>query len=122
MYSLVGKDTDDVFVSSSHMQFEESSKQCRIIEDLTVGVIVPYGEGVGYIDLVKRTGEVPKWLYRKLQVVSVNIYRNQLDKLLNNDIVGYVDCGDSQVYYWKGEYDEKRGIVFHLRDSSDFLL
>jgi CRISPR-associated helicase Cas3/CRISPR-associated endonuclease Cas3-HD len=122
MYSLVGKDTDDVFVASNHMQFEESSKQCRIIEDLTVGVIVPYGEGVGYIDLVKRTGEVPKWLYRKLQVVSVNIYRNQLDKMENNDIVGYVDCGDSRVYYWKGEYDENRGIVFHLRGPDDFLL
>lgn len=122
MYSLVGTNTDDVFVASQNCQFQTASEACRIIPDLTVGVIVPYGKGKEYIDLIQRTHEVPKWLYRKLQMVSVNIYWNQIDKLLFNDIVRYIDCGGSDIYYWNEKYSERVGIVGHIRTPSSFII
>jgi CRISPR-associated endonuclease/helicase Cas3 len=65
------------------IQFRTAAEKFRIIDDTQQRtILVPYFNGKEYINLLKTKG-VERWLLRKLQRYSVNIYKNDFAILLS---------------------------------------
>lgn len=67
-------------------KFRTASERFRLIPDVQVPVVVPYGEGVRLIEAAGR-GQPTRQQWRALQRFSVGIYRRSLAELLRNQLV-----------------------------------
>ena len=74
------------------IQFRSAADAFRIIEDNMQGILVPYGEGEELIGELKALGP-ERWLLRKLQRYSVNIYMNQFNELRDRGSLEEVSPG-----------------------------
>ena len=97
---------------SLNFMFETAGKNFKVIDDLTTSVLVPYGKGKKIIaDLFssKSFGEKLKNL-RLVQQYSVNIYKNQKDKLISENALVLSEIPG--IYVLKdGYYDKKLGVI-----------
>lgn len=70
-------------ITSLGIQFRSAAEAFRIIDDrLQRAIFVPYGQGEELISELKSLGP-ERWLMRKLQRYTVNIYLDQFNKLLS---------------------------------------
>lgn len=75
------------------IQFRSAAEAFRIIDDSMQGtILVPYGEGEKLIGELKALGP-ERWLLRKLQRYSVNIYTNQFADLRDRGSIEEVSPG-----------------------------
>ena len=75
------------------IQFRSAAEDFRMIEDdMQKTILVPYGEGAKLIAELKALGP-ERWLLRKLQRYSVNIYSNQFTDLQNRGSIEEVSPG-----------------------------
>ncbi len=92
--------------------FQTASKAFRVIDSLTQGVIVPYGEEgnniivelCGAYDLEKQYG-----LIKKAQRFSVNLFPYEFRKMADNNAIREVQKGAGIFYLDKQYYSEKFG-------------
>ena len=105
------------------LNYPETSRLYRLIEDDTVPVIVPYQEnGVDEWKVrLEAWQERPNRLsWQRLQPYIVNIYKWEKDKLE----AALVSLSDD-LYMWNDDligYDEQRGLKAVLSDPSDLVL
>jgi CRISPR-associated endonuclease/helicase Cas3 len=110
-YNILKEIKDGVCCFS--FQFREIAQAYRLIEDKTIGIIIPFDEGCCRILGEARNALFPKKYLRKLQRYSVSIYKNEFDLLKKRGCVyeladgifalneaNFADC-----------YDEKLGLV-----------
>jgi CRISPR-associated helicase Cas3/CRISPR-associated endonuclease Cas3-HD len=123
LYNQISDREDIVLTDSKELKFKDVFEKYKIIDDLTISVIVPYEKGIKYIDIIKNTQEIPHWLYRKLQLYTINIYRNSLTSLIESGNVSEVKCGDSSVYILnENYYDSKIGILSTPLKPNDYIV
>lgn len=90
--------------------FQTAGKYFEAISSDTVGVLVPYGEGVGLIAELNSTVNQEKAarLRKRCQRYMVNLYRNQLDLLSG----GLYEVASGGVLALKEPfYDKELGVV-----------
>jgi len=92
------------------IQFRSAAEAFRIIDDrLQRTILVPYGEGENLISQLKSLGP-ERWLLRKLQRYSVNVYLNQFAALQERGSLTEVVTGVFALTC-PVEYDEKVGLL-----------
>ena len=75
------------------IQFRTAAEQFRIIDDTKQRtVLVPYCEGATLIALLKKMGP-ERWILRKLQRFSVNVYTNDFAAMLGKQMVSEISPG-----------------------------
>lgn len=85
---LLTPDTDECGI-----QFRSAAEAFRMIDDSMQGtILVPYGEGEKFIGELRALGP-ERWLLRKLQRYSVNIYANQFADLRDRGSIEEVSPG-----------------------------
>jgi len=90
--------------------FRTAAKRFRIIDDtLQKTIFVRYGEGEKLIDLLKTKGP-DRWLLRKLQRYTVNVYNNQFNVLRQR---GAIEEVQPQIFALssKLDYSEDTGLL-----------
>ena len=103
-----------------NFMFETAGKYFKVIDDLTTSILVPYGKGKKIIaDLFSSKSLEGKLKNLKLvQQYSVNIYKDQMDKLVKENAFGLSEIRG--IYVLKdGYYDKKLGVV--TEKKMDFL-
>jgi len=92
------------------IQFRSAAEAFHIIDDAKQKtILVPYGEGEKFIAELKAKGP-ERWLLRKLQRYSVNIYNDQFYVLLNRGSIEEVSLGLFALTC-KIEYDDSVGLL-----------
>jgi CRISPR-associated endonuclease/helicase Cas3 len=99
-------------VSELGIQFRTAGAAFQLIDDSKQrSILVPYGEGSTWINLLKCQGP-ERWLLRKLQRYSVNVYTFDFDDLLKRGSLEEISLGiyalTTQV-----EYDDETGLVMN---------
>jgi CRISPR-associated endonuclease/helicase Cas3 len=97
---------------SLNFMFETAGNNFKVIDDLTTSVLVPYGKGKKIIaDLFSSKSFSDKIEKLKLaQQYSVNIYKNQKDRLISENALVLSEIPG--IYVLKdGYYDKTLGIV-----------
>lgn len=90
--------------------FRTAARKFRIIDDsMQKTIFVRYGEGERFIDLVKARGP-DRWLMRKLQRYTVNIYNNQFNELRRR---GAIEEVHPQIFALSSrlDYSEDTGLL-----------
>ena len=104
--------TKDATFITFRQSFQSAAKAFRVIDSLTQGVIVPYGEDgneiitelCGAHKLEKQYG-----LIKKAQRFSVNLFPHEFRKLADNNVIREVQKGAGVFYLDKQYYSEKFG-------------
>lgn len=98
--------------------YKTAAEYFRVIDDQTTSVIVPYEEGKEIIAELNSAGSIEDLskLLRKAQQYTVNLYQNELDRIVKND--GLVSFMDGKILALKdGAYNEEFGLNIE-NDSS----
>ncbi|MBN1578402.1 MAG: CRISPR-associated endonuclease Cas3'' [Chitinispirillaceae bacterium] len=75
------------------IQFRSAAEKFKIIDDTQQkSVLVPYGKGKELITILKKTGP-ERWLLRKLQRYTVNVYQNDFSALLLKGLISEITPG-----------------------------
>lgn len=92
------------------IQFRTAAGAFRIIDDtMQKPILVPYCEGKELIELLRRIGP-ERWLLRKLQRYSVNVYKDDLTAMLNRGAAVEIHP-DIYALLNDVEYNEKTGLA-----------
>jgi CRISPR-associated endonuclease/helicase Cas3 len=105
------------------IQFRTAAESFRIINDANQrSILVPYGEGKKWIELLKHSEISTRVLLRKLQRYTINIYGNQFSLLqsrgsLEEIILGIFALNNTV------EYDNEIGLLIEEmpNDPEDFM-
>jgi CRISPR-associated endonuclease/helicase Cas3 len=96
--------------------FETAWKEFEVIAQDTIGVIVPFERGS---DIINKFYSLPDLrrciqLLQEAQQYSVNIYFNELDKMIDNKIIKKVPLKNDMEIYTVDEkhYDQNIGLTF----------
>lgn len=103
--------------------FRTAARKFRIIDDtLQKTIFVRYGEGEKLIDLLKTKGP-DRWLMRKLQRYTVNIYNNEFNDLRRR---GAIEEVHPQIFALSSslDYSEDTGLIVDetLYDPDKFII
>jgi CRISPR-associated endonuclease/helicase Cas3 len=104
--------TKDVTAITFRQSFQSAAKAFRVIDSLTQGIIVPYGEeGNEIITELCGVDEVEKQykLIKKAQRFSVNLFPYEFRKLADKNAIREVQKGAGIFYLDKQYYSEKFG-------------
>lgn len=92
------------------VQFRSAAQRFRLIDDAGQSILVPYGEdGFKRMDELRKCGP-GRYLMRKLQRYSVNVYENEFDKLRELGAIEELQPGIWGLVVTNG-YDEDIGLL-----------
>lgn len=92
------------------VQFRSAAERFRLIDDAGQSVLVPYGDdGSKWLDRLKKQGP-ERYLMRKLQRYSVNVYDNEFNKLRKIGAIEELHPGIWGLVITNG-YDERLGLL-----------
>jgi CRISPR-associated endonuclease/helicase Cas3 len=92
------------------IQFRTAAEKFKIIDDAQQHtILVPYGKGKELIDLLKNKGP-ERWIFRKLQRYSVNVYTNDFSSLQRKGLVDEISPSVFALTFDPG-YDYQIGLL-----------
>ena len=105
------------------LYFRTAAARFSIIDDsVQKSIIVPYEEGEGLINILKAKGP-ERWLMRKLQRYTVNIFNNEFDALLKE---GAIDEVQPNTFVLTGDsyYSQALGLLISQNnfEPEDFII
>lgn len=107
------------FDKALHCNFKSAAEKFKLINEDSVAVIIPYGEGA---EIVKRLREIPYMdfaLLRKLQRYTVNVRRKVFNEHLGIEIeLIHETC--PALIRTEGNYNEDTGLNFE-NDTASFI-
>ena len=110
-----------------HQAFRTAGQNFHVIEQETIGVLVPYGEGKTLQEQVQKS-EIPlkadekkKW-YRLVQRCSVNLYQNKIQELMEKNALAFYE--EAGLYLLKEDfYSECYGVDYGAAsDPAGYIL
>ncbi len=104
-----------------YQAFQSAGKTFEVIEQNTIGVLVPYGEGEEIINKLNGElygNEITACL-RKGQRFTVNFYRDKIEKLIKTGAIALLKNGNVLALK-SGFYDKDLGVV--IDGKEEFLL
>lgn len=102
---LLEKDSRECIV-----QFRSAAQRFRLIDDIGQSILVPYGEdGFKWMDMLRKLGP-ERYLMRKLQRYSVNVYENEFNKMRALGAIDELQPGIWGLVITNG-YDDDTGLL-----------
>ncbi len=101
------------------LDYPEVARKYKLIEDDTMPVVVPYGDGLIRLDQWQKRPGRKAW--QALQPYIVSVYRHELQRPEFSD---HLEAVSDNLYRWNGEYDDKEmhlGLVPSVFDITDLV-
>lgn len=99
--------------------FRKASEAFKLICDDTVGIIIPLEEEMKHLLFELRSAVFPLDILRKIQPYTVNVYRHELEKLIDNSMVEVID----KIYFVLKDpdknYDAEIGLLIPAEEISE---
>jgi len=109
LYNVLSLDEKDIASSRRELQFPDTADHFRIIDEATVAVLVPYGEGAAWIARIQASEELSRGQLRRLQPYTVALYPHELHQgIASGDIRLDEKTG---IHLFGGDYDDALGLV-----------
>jgi len=103
------------------ISFRTAAEKFKLIDESTRAILVPYQEGQSLIEMLKANGP-DRWLLRKLQRYTVNIYNNEFEQLLKRESIFEVSPGIYALVS-SAEYSNDTGLMVEpFFDPDRFVL
>ncbi len=110
-----------------HQAFRTAGQKFHVIDQETIGVLVPYAKGAEFQEQV-RNYEIPqstdgkKQWYRQIQRYSVNLYQNKLKELMEKNALEFYE--ETGLYLLnKHFYNDSYGVDYGTAiDPSDYIM
>lgn len=121
LYQVVETDSKGIIPLRCSMDFPETARKFKMIEDNAVPVLVPYPDKSGLFQEVlsaAKSKTMPRSLWRKAQGITVSIFWHELDQHRHM----LEELLPLQLYAWHGEYHPVKGIGTFTRDPSDLVI
>lgn len=109
LYNTSNLDEKRIADYRRELDFPKVADRFKLIDDLTTGVLVPYGDGAAWIARVLRGEQFGRGQLRQMQSSMVSLYENELKHGLETGAV--VIGADSGVHVLRGTYDSVLGLV-----------
>lgn len=91
------------------LDFPAVAQRFKLIDDITTGVLVPYGNGAHWMTRLLGGEQFGRWQLRQMQPFMVSLYEAELGKGLANGEVTIE--GDAGLHVFHGEYDGALGLI-----------
>jgi CRISPR-associated endonuclease/helicase Cas3 len=119
LYKTLGNDMDIKRIQKKRekMNFPETDKAYRLIEEETVPVVVRYGRYEEALEAWLKCPNQNNW--RKLQQFIVNVFAWEGKGYIKDGLMSELIKG---LYIWEGGYDNLKGIGGFQRDPSDLIV
>ena len=114
LFGTVSADRDNVQACRERLDFPETARLFKLIDDDTVGVVVRYGSAEQQQQLDDTADRLqhhwgnPRLLLRALQPYMVNLRRQQAERLHQQGLLHEILPG---LGLWLGAYDPRRGLI-----------
>jgi len=120
LYRDVNLDKEKIQERRRLLDYPTVAERYRLIQDDTVPVIVRYGRATDILGEWEHHGP-SRALWRNLQGYVVNIYRREVNRLLQN---GWIREIGWNLYVWEGRYDECTGLhdLAPVHDPCDLVM
>ena len=125
LYGTISTDRDNVQACRERLDFPETARLFKLIDDDTVGVVVRYGSAEQQhhmdetMDRLQHHWGNPRLLLRDLQPYMVNLRRQQAERLTQRGLVHEILPGLS---LWLGMYDLLRGLIADDPGPGDLIV
>ncbi len=121
-YQLVETDVYEIQEQRKKLEFSAAAERFRLIADNTVPVVVRWKQCSGIIDEliadIESQRAVTRAQMRRLQPFLVNIYQNQLPRLLSENFLVELVPG---LYRWLGDYHDVYGLIEKNIDPEELI-
>ena len=122
LYATLGPDSandDCAYKASRDFDFPAAAKACRLIDDETRSVLVPYGYGGKLIETIRHQQHVTADLARRCQRFTINLYESEFQKFRNTGVITPLLKNESMLF-WSSSYDDQLGAGNH--EAEQFVL
>ena len=125
LFGTVSTDRDNVQACRERLDFPETARLFKLIDDDTVGVVVRYGSAEQQQQLDDTADRLqhhwgnPRLLLRALQPYMVNLRRQQAERLHQQGLVHEILPG---LGLWLGAYDPRRGLIADDPGPGDLIV
>lgn len=109
LYNSSDLDRRGVVEARRALDFPAVAQRFRLIDDITTGVLVPYGAGAEWIMRLLRGEEFGRAQLRQMQSFVVSLYRGELEQGLASGAVTVE--GDAGVHVLRGSYSDALGLT-----------
>lgn len=116
VFSTVDTDRMGIQALREDLNFPEVASRYRLIEDHTVPVVVPYGDGPSRLEQWRTRPHRDTW--RRLQPYVVNLYLWEARRFEEE---GWIERISQGLCCWRGPYDLQRGLRRAHYDPSDLI-
>lgn len=113
LYTGVNTDLFGIEAKRVHFDFPAVAKAFRMIRDVTVPVVVPFGDSAELVRRLEREGP-SRDLYRRLQMYEVGLSFRDAEKAQDMGLMHEVSDG---LYTWTGVYDLRLGLSFDANEA-----
>lgn len=109
LYNVENLDKAQIAETRKTYDFPQTADRFRIIDEATVGVLVPYGEGAAWIARILASDELSRGQLRRLQPYTVALYPHELQQGRHSgEIRLHPKTG---MHIFGGEYDDSLGLL-----------
>lgn len=125
LFGTVSADRDNVQACRERLDFPETARLFKLIDDDTVGVVVRFGSAEQQqqmddtADRLQHHWGNPRLLLRALQPYMVNLRRQQAERLHQQGLVHEILPG---LGLWLGTYDPLRGLIVDDPGPGDLIV
>ena len=91
------------------LDFPTVAQRFKLIDDITTGVLVPYGQGAGWITRLLAGEQFGRAHFRHMQPFMVSLYEGELKKGLASGEVTIE--GDAGIHVFRGDYNDTLGLI-----------
>lgn len=113
LYGANDLDAKGITALRRSLDFPAVAEAYRIIEDDSVSVAVPWGDGAALLDGIERVGETTRDDFRALQPYFVNLRKHELQRAQAQRLCREVILG-SGLWRWEGRYDDDLGLQWEF--------
>ena len=122
LYEILGPDSakdDRAYQASEDFDFPAAAKACRLIDDETRAVLVPYGLGRDLIETIRHQYHLTADLARQCQRFTINLYESEFKQARSSGVITPL-LKDESMFFWSSSYDDQLGARNH--EAEQFVL
>ena len=117
LFSDLNLDKEGIQEEREALNYPKVAEKYRLIPQNTLPVVVNYEEGFSILERWKQ--HPTKGLWRRLNLYTVNLYKNEILFALQD---GWAEEIEPHLYRWVGTYHQLTGIKKDLLDPADLLI